>query len=244
MIKPDNRGLLCDLHIHSCLSPCADDDMTVNNIINMSLLNGVSLIALTDHNSAKNCPALMAAAEGKQNVIPGMELCTAEEIHVVCLFPTLEKAMDFDEYVYAHTPKVKNKPHIFGNQLILNHFDEITSHEDKLLLTAADIPFNSVPALISSFGGIAFPAHIDRDSYSALAVLGSLPEKMDCPVVEVFDPDKFLAIPQNLQHVTGKKVITNSDAHNLWKIKQESEWEKLPIAEASFGGLSEYLYQK
>ena len=87
-----------DLHIHSCLSPCGDNDMTPNNIVNMSLLNGMDMIALTDHNSCKNCrAAVRAGEEAGVTVVPGMELTTSEEAHVVCLFPTVEQAEAFGE---------------------------------------------------------------------------------------------------------------------------------------------------
>ena len=119
--------LYYDLHIHSCLSPCGDDDMTPGNIVGMAAVKGLDVIALTDHNSCKNCPAAMY--HGKEygvTVIPGMELCTAEEVHVVCLFPSLEDAMAFDAYVYGHMLPVKNKEHIFGKQQIINEKDEET----------------------------------------------------------------------------------------------------------------------
>ncbi|MDI9489318.1 MAG: PHP domain-containing protein, partial [Bacillota bacterium] len=89
-----------DLHIHSCLSPCSDEDMTPANIVNMAKLLGLDVIAVTDHNSCRNCPAVYNYAQ-KNNilVIPGMELCTMEEVHVLCFFEELENAMAFDKYV-------------------------------------------------------------------------------------------------------------------------------------------------
>ena len=113
--------LFYDLHIHSCLSPCGDGDMTPANIAGMAAVKGLDVIALTDHNSCRNCPAAMRHAEALGiTLIPGMELTTSEEVHVVCLFPSLEAAMDFDSYVYAHLLPVKNRPDIFGEQLILD----------------------------------------------------------------------------------------------------------------------------
>ena len=119
--------LYYDLHIHSCLSPCGDKDMTPANIAGMAAVKGLDVIALTDHNSCRNCPAAMRHAEDLGiTLIPGMELTTSEEVHVVCLFPTLEAAMDFDQYVYLHLLPVKNRPDIFGEQLILDEKDQIT----------------------------------------------------------------------------------------------------------------------
>ena len=110
-----------DLHVHSCLSPCADDDMTPNNIAGMAALKGLQIVALTDHNSCKNCPAFFEACR-RNGIIPvaGMELTTAEDIHVVCLFEELESAMAFDREIERHLSPIRNRPEIFGNQWILD----------------------------------------------------------------------------------------------------------------------------
>ena len=115
-----------DLHIHSCLSPCGDNDNTPNNIVGMGVLAGLQIMALTDHNTCRNCPAFFAAAK-KHGTIPvaGMELTTAEDIHMVCLFPDLESAMAFDEEVGRHLIRVSKRPDIFGDQLILDENDEV-----------------------------------------------------------------------------------------------------------------------
>ena len=99
--------------MHSCLSPCGDDDMTPNNIAGMGVLNGLNIMALTDHNTSKNCPAFFKAAK-KNGIIPiaGMELTTAEDIHIVCLFPELEAAMEFDNTVDLHRIKYPNRTDI------------------------------------------------------------------------------------------------------------------------------------
>ena len=175
-----------DLHIHSCLSPCGDDDMTPNNLVGMAALSGCQVIAVTDHNSCKNAGAVMRAGEeAGLLVLPGMELCTAEEAHVVCLFETLEGAMAFDGYVYDHMPHVKNKPEIFGQQRILDENDELVGLEENLLLVSSFIGVNEVLALAESFGGVAFPAHVDRDSYSVLASLGAIPPEAGFAAAEV-----------------------------------------------------------
>ena len=110
-----------DLHIHSCLSPCGDAEMTPNNIAGMAYLGGLRAIALTDHNTGRNVPALMKAAEEYcLLVIPGMELTTSEEVHVVCLFPEIGQLLDFDRLVYERLIKVKNRPEFFGEQIVMN----------------------------------------------------------------------------------------------------------------------------
>ena len=137
-----------DLHVHSCLSPCGDSDMTPNNVVQMALLSGCEILAITDHNTCRNAPAILEA--GERNgllVVPGMELCTSEEAHVVCLFETLEGALGFDRYVYEHMPHVKNKPEIFGQQPILDGSDEQVGEEENLLLVSSFIGVDQVVEL-------------------------------------------------------------------------------------------------
>lgn len=208
-----------DLHIHSCLSPCGDNDMTPNNIVNMAILNGLDVIALTDHNSCKNCPAFLEAAQRSGILaIPGMELCTSEEIHVVCLFPELRQAMAFDREVYQYVPPIQNDPRIFGEQLILDGEDRQIGQEERLLINASSIPIDGVGPLVSRFGGFCFPAHVDKDAYSVLSSLGSIPPECGFTTVEVKNPDRFFAVPENLQKIKGMLAVTDSDAHYLWDI--------------------------
>ena len=122
----------CDLHIHSCLSPCGDEDMTPGNIVGMAQLNGLGIIALTDHNSTKNCPAFFKIAKAN-GIIPvaGMELTTAEDVHVVCLFRNLEDAMAFGEFVESKRIRIRNRPDVFGNQQITDENDEVCGEEPR-----------------------------------------------------------------------------------------------------------------
>lgn len=221
-----------DLHIHSCLSPCGDDTMTPFDLVGMSLLNGLDLIALTDHNTAKNCPAAMAAArEYGIGFIPGMEVTTAEDVHCVCLFPTLESALDFDSMLEKRIPPIKNKTEIFGNQIIMSpNGDE--KQFDTLLITATDISIMELPALVREYGGICYPAHVDRESNGLLAVLGLWPEDLDVTAAEVrFKvPD---VVPKNL------KILQASDAHRLESLPEGG----FPIdaEEPTFEGIKTYI---
>ena len=208
-----------DLHMHSCLSPCGDADMTPNNMINMAILNGLQVVALTDHNSCKNCPAFLEVARRSGILaIAGMELCTAEEIHVVCLFPELEAAMAFDEEVYSRVPAIENRPEIFGEQWVMDENDAVLRSEPRLLINASTIPIAEAPLLARKYGGFAFPAHVDKSAYSALSNLGFLPPECGFTVVEVKEPERFLAEEENRGKIAGCQVITNSDAHYLWDL--------------------------
>ena len=157
--------LYYDFHIHSCLSPCGDKDMTPNNIVNFAKIMGYDVIALTDHNTALNCPAVaFLAEENGITFIPGMELCTSEEVHIVCLFYTLEDALKFSEYVKSTMPPIKNKPSVFGEQLICDENDNVIGQENILLVTASGISTEKVVKKVAEYNGICYPAHIDRSS--------------------------------------------------------------------------------
>lgn len=212
-----------DLHIHSCLSPCADDTMTPFNIVNMAILKGLDIIAITDHNSCKNCPPVVKAAKGTDLlVICGMELCTIEEIHVLCLFEDLNSAMEFDSFIEPLILNIKNDVNAFGNQLIYNENDEIVENYDKLLITAANISIQQLPLLIKKFKGIAIPAHIDKHSYSIISVLGTVPQDLHFNTFEI-------TLQQSIKKysLSNKNLVFSSDAHYLKDINEKMHWLKL-----------------
>ncbi len=214
-----------DLHIHSCLSPCADNDMTPNDICGMGVLNGLDIMALTDHNSAKNCPAFCAAAKRLGIIpIPGMELTTSEEIHAVCLFETLEDALRFDSFVDTKRFKIPNMVPIFGDQLIRNEKDEIIGREDYLLSNAADISIDDVFDIAANYNGVSFPAHIDRQSNGIIQVLGTFPKNSKFRTVEFANPDNIDEYIKKYPELKGRKIIVSSDAHVLWNIKEKKEY--------------------
>lgn len=214
-----------DLHIHSCLSPCGDDDMTPNNIAGMGVLNGLNIMALTDHNTAKNCPAFFKAAK-KNGIIPiaGMELTTAEDIHVVCLFKDLDTALDFDGMVDSHRVKYPNRTDIFGNQLILDENDEVIGTEEFFLPNATDISIESVPKIIKDFGGFCYPAHIDREANGIISILGDFPVNSGFTAAEFHDSENTEKYNEKYPETRSKQIIVSSDAHYLWNIKDKKEF--------------------
>ena len=209
-------GYLYDLHIHSCLSPCGDNDMTPNNIVGMAQISGLEIIAITDHNTCKNAPAVLKVAEEAGILaIPGMELCTSEEAHVVCLFGTLEGAMEFDRHIYDSMPHIANKPEIFGEQRILDENDELIGTLPDLLLVASYIGADEVKALCERYGGTAFPAHVDRDSYSVTAALGSIPPEGGYAFAEVTREADLDQMKQLYPELQGMGIVRDSDSHYL-----------------------------
>ncbi len=210
-----------DLHIHSCLSPCGDDDMTPNNIAGMAALKGLNILALTDHNSTKNCPAFFEACRA-QGIIPiaGMELSTAEDIHLVCLFEELDDAMRFGEEIKKHLMPIQNRPEIFGNQDILNADDELIGNEDILLISATDLPIDEAIELAKSFGAHIHPAHIDRESNGIVSILGGIPKEYGFSVYELREQNSIERLRDVVETLDGKNTLICSDAHYLWDISE------------------------
>ena len=215
---------LCDLHIHSCLSPCGDEDMSPGNIVGMALLNGLQIVALTDHNSTKNCPAFFQIAKS-YGLIPvaGMELTTAEDIHVVCLFRDLESAMNFGNYVDEHRFKIKNETEIFGRQLIMDATDEVCGEEEFLLINASYLSLEDAYREVMARGGVCYPAHIDRSSNGIISMLGDFPPE---PRFTAFELNDISSLSNCLSHhsvLTEHHLVhvASSDAHYLTDISEE-----------------------
>lgn len=217
-----------DLHVHSCLSPCADDDMTPNNIAGMAALKGLNIVALTDHNSCKNCPAFFEACQ-RYGVTPvaGMELSTAEDIHIVCLFERLENAMSFDNEIQKHLMNIENRPDIFGNQLVLDKDDTVISTEKKLLISATDLPIATALELARSFGAHTHPAHIDREANGILATLGDIPVEYGFVCVELNEKCRAEEIKRSCAAAQNSIHVVSSDAHRLWEINEAENYIEL-----------------
>ena len=217
--------LYYDLHIHSCLSPCGDDDMTPANIVGMAAVKGLDVIALTDHNSCRNCPSAMYHGEKYGvTVIPGMELTTQEEVHVICLFPTLEDALSFDAFIYKKLLPVPNREDIFGKQQIMDERDGDAGTVENLLINATSVSFDDVFSLAGSFHGIAYPAHVDKASTSLLSNLGFVPPGSTFSCAEFHDFKNLHRVRREHPYFENCNVICCSDAHYLQDI-QEPEYQ-------------------
>ena len=213
-----------DFHIHSCLSPCGDNDSTPNNIAGMGVVNGLNIMALTDHNSCKNCPAFYVAAK-RQGIIPiaGMELTTAEDIHVVCLFERLEDAMSFSNEVEKHRILIENRVDIFGNQLICDENDKVIGEEPHLLSNATTISLDEAPHIAKSFGGICYPAHIDRPSNGIIATLGTFPPVKGVRCAEFRNKNAIEQYTKEYGLHNYTKIVS-SDAHYVWDISEKENY--------------------
>lgn len=218
-----------DLHMHSCLSPCADDDMTPVAAAGMAALNGLSIAALTDHNSCGNLPAFFAACRA-YGVVPiaGIELETAEAVHLVCLFPTME-----DATVFWHTVRknymmpFKNDVAVFGGQFYMNEDDEVTGTEEILLITSTTLSLEDGVRLAQAHGGFVFPAHIDRTSNGIIAILGDIPPEPGFTFAEFNDRENVAAYREKYASVAQLSVLVNSDAHRLTDVNEAENYIEL-----------------
>ena len=226
--------------MHSCLSPCGDDEMTPANLVAMAALKGLDVIALTDHNTCRNCPsALVVAQEYGIMFIPGMEINTIEEVHAVCLFATLSKAMEFDSYVYSRLIKVKNRSDIFGNQFIYDKEDRQIGNEEYLLINATSVKFDELWDIVHEFDGVMFPAHIDKTSNSLISNLGFIPPDSKFTTVELHDLGKLHEMQKSNKYIEKCRIISNSDAHYLADIHEPEL--SIPVREKTIKAVLDYI---
>lgn len=232
--------LYYDFHLHSCLSPCGDNDMTPYNLVNMAKILGLDIIALTDHNSAQNCRAAMTVGESVGlTVVPGMELCTSEEVHIVCLFDDVNNAEAFSDYVLSTVPPVKNRPEIFGDQLMMNGGDGIVGTQELLLTTASGISIENAVETVGQYGGVCYPAHIDRSSYSVISNLGMITDEMNFAAVEMTENADQNEYRAKYPIIKDMPVFVSSDAHYLENMREAKH--TIDIAENSAKAAVEYI---
>lgn len=213
-----------DLHIHSCLSPCANLEMSPSEIVTRAVAAGIDGIALTDHQSARNTPAIAECARrAGLKCLFGMEVQTAEEVHTVALFDTTEQALALTDWVYAAMPKRVNDPETFGDQPVVTWDDDIVEMEWRILAMSCRRTIPETAAKVHELDGLYIAAHIDRPNFSVISALGAIPEPpptTNCqqPTTKYFDAvelsrtaDESLWLPK----AAGYAVIRSSDAHNL-----------------------------
>ena len=179
------RCFKADLHIHTCLSPCTELDMSPRRILTAAKKKEINIIGICDHNSSENSLAVMNAAK-KMNisVFPGMEVTSQEEVHVLALFDEIENALKLQEHVYENLPG-ENDEDAFGMQVIVNEKEEVLGLNNKLLIGATTIPLEKIIKTIHSLDGIAIASHIDRESFSIIAQLGFIPDNLELDALEI-----------------------------------------------------------
>jgi PHP family Zn ribbon phosphoesterase len=203
-----------ELHVHTLLSPCAGVEMIPPLIVDETLRCGIQIIAITDHNASANTEAVMRAARGTSLfVLPGMELQTREDVHLLCLFDTLDQLRTWQARVDTLLPDVPNQVDYFGEQFVVDETGEFIRHEERLLLNAAGIELDQAAQEVIALGGLAIPAHVDRKSNGLLEILGLVPPQFD--VLEISRHTNPEAARKKFPQLQPKILIQNGDVHQL-----------------------------
>ena len=216
-----------DLHIHSALSPCAENEMTPNNICNMALIKGLELIAVTDHNSVRQLPAFGECAQ-KAGIkcLYGAELQTSEEVHVLALFKQLEDALKLQPWIDERMPGIKNNIEFFGDQWVCNSEDEFVEQEERLLLVSLNATLEETIEEIHSLGGRAILAHVlDREN-SIMNQLGFIPEGLKYDGLEIKKLEEIPRVLARNPWINEEETVwlTDSDSHRLIDIAEAEHY--------------------
>lgn len=234
------REVTVDLHVHTCLSPCATLDMTPRKIVARALEMKLDMIAVTDHNSTENAGAVMrAAADMPLTVLPGFEVTSAEEAHIVCLFNDLEAALAFQELVYDRLGPGENDEDLFGLQVIANEDDEVEGMNPRLLLGATTLAIDDLVEAVHAHEGLAIASHIDRQMYSLVGVLGFIPPGLALDGVEISRRNTLVAARGRFPEYEHYPFLAASDAHDLNELGVNPT--TIRAADASFAELRHAL---
>lgn len=185
--------------------------MSPKGILSTALEMGLDIIAICDHNSSENSAAVIKAAKNKKiDVIPGMEVTSEEEVHVLALFEDVALACEFQEIVYRNLPG-KNDKDAFGMQVIVNDKEEVMGFSERLLIGATTIPLEDIILSIHAFGGLAIASHIDRESFSILGQLGFIPENLGLDALEI--SPNITMVDAKKKYPQNYPIVSSSDAH-------------------------------
>lgn len=207
------QAFRCDLHIHTCLSPCAELDMYPRSIVARALEKKLDVIAICDHNAGENVFYVQEAAQNLPLVVlPGMEITSREEVHTLALFDNLDALIKLQDVVYRHLPG-KNDEEVFGCQAIVNERNEVEGFNDHLLIGATDLSIKILLDLIHDLGGLAIASHIDRESFSAISQLGFISDDMPFDALEVTYRLGFQDARYRFPDLVKRTFIVSSDAH-------------------------------
>ena len=226
----DLRAYNVDLHIHSALSPCGSDDMLPSKVIDKLKVRDIEIFSITDHNSCANVGAFKKKADERGLVfIPGIEIQTQEEIHLLAYFDSVKVIEKFYTDIIEPGLMVgmKNDPDTFGSQFLVDKDDAIIGEEERILSLPLTITLEEAVEGISGHGGIAVPAHLDR-GFSIISQLGFLPPDLDVDLVEIADTTKINDLRKQYFPDKDIRVISSSDTHHLHMFKSPKMKFKMP----------------
>lgn len=236
-----SRAFRCDLHVHTCLSPCADLDIFPRALVGRALVEKLDVIAICDHNASENVPHVIRAARGSGLIVlPGMEITSREEVHLVAIFDSLSHLQKIQELVYSHLPG-KNDEERFGCQAIVNDLDEVEGFNERLLIGATELSLDELVREVHSLGGIAVAAHIERESFGVMGQLGFVDPAIPFDAMEISGISGFADARKKYPELAHYPFIESSDAHRVGEIGQRCtgiymEEATLPELKMAFAG--------
>lgn len=208
--------MAADLHLHTVASACAEPEMTPAAIVRAARELDLRIIAVTDHHSVENVEAVTRAASGAGlAVLAGMEVQTREEVHVLCLFPALAPAVEWQAWIWRHLPDLPNREDFFGPQRVVDAAGNLLGKNPRLLQTSVSLRFEEVIERAPAFGGLAIPAHVDRPRYSLMANLGMVPEGVRLAGAEISRHITAAEARARFPQLQGLGLIQSGDAHRL-----------------------------
>ncbi|HQP30223.1 MAG TPA: PHP domain-containing protein, partial [Deltaproteobacteria bacterium] len=209
------RDFTCDLHIHTCLSPCGDLDMHPRALVAAACARGLDIIAVCDHNSMENAGYVMKAAAGTSlTVVPGMEVTSAEEVHIVALLEDLERASTLQDLVYAHLFGL-NDEDVFGVQAVVNEYGEVEGLNPRLLIGATTLSLDRLVQAVHDMNGLAIASHIDREAFGIIGQLGFIPPEVRFDALEISAAMDMASARKRYPELAGYPFVSSSDAHYL-----------------------------
>jgi 3',5'-nucleoside bisphosphate phosphatase len=210
------RAYRAELHVHTVLSPCAAVEMIPPLIIQAALERGIDLIAITDHNSSANVRAVQQAAQGSAlTVLPGMEVQTREEVHLLCIFDNLDNLLAWQTVVDRYLPNLDNDSDYFGEQFIVDSTGDYVDSEKRLLLNSIQLSIEECIQRVHQLNGLAIPAHVNRKAFGLFANLGMVPLASPIDALEIsrhISPEQArIQYPQTLNYT----LLQSGDVHHL-----------------------------
>jgi hypothetical protein len=223
------RIFKADLHIHTCLSPCAELNMGPKAIVAKALQQGLDVIGISDHNSSENVPAVMKAAQDRNlTVLPGMEVTSKEEVHILAVFDSVDRALQLQEIVYEHLHG-ENDTEAFGLQVVVNEDHDVLGFNKRLLAGATELSVEQVVDSISALEGLAIAAHVDRETFGILGQLGFVPEDLHLDALELSVNTSAEQARRRFPEYAGYAFVRSSDAHSATEIGKV--WTSLLLCE-------------
>jgi hypothetical protein len=220
-----------DLHVHTCLSPCAELNMGPKAIVDKAVQRGLDVIGISDHNSSENALAVMNAARNRNvRILPGMEVTSKEEVHILAIFDSLDNALRLQTIVYEHLTG-DNDPEAFGLQVVVNEDHDVLGFNNRLLAGATELSVEQVVDSICYLEGLAIAAHVDRETFGIIGQLGFIPGELRLDALELSAGTSLEQARRRFPQYAHRTFIRSSDAHSVGDIGKV--WISLLLDEPS-----------